>query len=132
MNRSKILQIIVLGATFFLAAGVDNARASNSEPTSGVEGSISTSPIQAGPTREGTPDSAPLSNITLTVERQGKVVCSVKTDREGRFHIPLPPGRYKISVQNQKRGIGRCGPFEVEIAVGEMKQVRWDCDTGIR
>ncbi len=133
MNQKKLFRIVLTGAILVLVSPILPVRAlSEAEPKSGVEGTLTMSPAQPGPTREGVPDSAPYSDATLVVEGQGKVVCTLKTDAQGKFRIPLAAGHYKVSVKGHKRGIGGCGPFELEVVAGEMKQVQWECDTGLR
>jgi hypothetical protein len=133
MNRNKSFRIALIAAALLLAVGIPRVRASSDpDPKSGVEGTLVMSPIQGGPTRLDLPDSAPFPNATLVVEQQGRVLCTAKTDAAGKFRIPLAAGHYEISVKGQKRGIGSCGPFELDVAAGEMKQVQWQCDTGIR
>jgi hypothetical protein len=55
-----------------------------------------------------------------------------KTDAEGKFRVALPPGQYRVSRANWRGRIGRYGPFEVEVAPGEVTTVRWICDSGMR
>jgi hypothetical protein len=102
------------------------------EPETGIEGVISAGPIGGGPSRQGVPDSKPLANIEFVVTKGNSVVASFRTDDRGRFRISLPAGHYTISRKDWNAKIGSYGPFEVDVAVGEMKAVRWDCDTGIR
>jgi hypothetical protein len=102
------------------------------EPETGLEGVISAGPVQGGPSRQGAPDSRPLANIEFLVEKQNSAVASFKTDDQGRFRISLPSGHYTISRKDWKAAIGSYGPFEVDVAAGEIKKVQWNCDTGIR
>lgn len=132
MHRTKSSGLI-FAIAFFLVLGLVNVQASpNSEINSGIEGVISKSPSQPGPTRQDVPDSAPFPDAPLVVKREGKMIMTLKTDSQGRFRIPLPPGAYEISVKGQKPGIGSCGPFEVKVVAGETQHVRWECDTGMR
>ncbi|MDQ6623889.1 MAG: carboxypeptidase-like regulatory domain-containing protein [Verrucomicrobiota bacterium] len=103
-----------------------------SATNSGFEGLLLRSPSQPGPTRQGVPDSAPMSAATLIVERDGKTVAEIKTDISGKFQLTVPPGHYQVSVKGWKRGMGSCGPFMVDVAAGKMKQVHWECDSGLR
>lgn len=100
-------------------------------PESGIEGSISISPIRGGPERVGVPNSAPLRNTDFVVENAAGVVVSFKTDEEGRFRVPLPPGRYTVRAAVMKK-IGRCGPFDVEVDAAGFKQLQFACDSGMR
>ena len=100
--------------------------------TTGLEGVIVVSPAGAGPATVGVPDSTPLSNMDFNVTKGEQVVASFRTDNQGRFRILLPAGHYAISMKSRGRGIGRRGPFEVDVVAGEMKKVQWTWDSGIR
>ena len=89
-------------------------------------------PANPGPTRVGVAASTPLANATFAVEKNNGEVSSFITDEQGRFRISLPPGHYKISLKGRKSSIGRFGPFEADVAPGEMTNVQWECDSGIR
>jgi len=99
----------------------------------GIEGVITFSPTQGGPIRADTPSSKPLANATFVVENEkGTEVASFTTDDQGRFRVPLMPGHYAVSKEGKKHGIGHYGPFDVDVVVGRMTKVQWECDTGIR
>ena len=98
---------------------------------SGIEGIITISPANPGPTRVGAA-ATPLANATFAVEKNNGEVSSFITDEQGRFRVSLPPGHYKISLKGRKSSIGRFGPFEADVAPGKMTKVQWECDSGIR
>jgi hypothetical protein len=118
------LLLIVMASCF------SSAQTQSESPT-GIEGVITIAPTHPGPVREGIPSSAPLANAAFTVANEKGTVTSFTTDAQGRFRISLAPSRYQVS-QNGKTGIRRCGPFEVEVVVGKMTKVEWQCDTGMR
>ena len=99
---------------------------------SGIEGVITISPANPGPSRIDAAASTPLANATFTVEKNNGEVTSFITDDQGRFRMSLPPGHYKISLKGRKTTIGRFGPFEADVAPGKMTNVQWECDSGIR
>jgi hypothetical protein len=99
---------------------------------SGIEGVITISPANPGPTRIGAAASAPLARSTFAVEKNNGEVTSFVTDDHGRFRVSLPPGHYKISIKGRKSSIGHIGPFETDVAPGKMTSVQWECDSGIR
>jgi hypothetical protein len=103
-----------------------------SEGQSGIEGVITISPAQAGPTRADAPRSMPLTNATFAVENKTGEVASFTTDDQGRFHASLPSGHYQVLLKGRKSSIGRFGPFEVDVVPGKMTNVQWECDSGIR
>ena len=99
---------------------------------SGIEGIITISPANPGPTRVDAAAATPLANATFAVEKNNGEVSSFITDEQGRFRVSLPPGHYKISLKGRKSSIGRFGPFEADVAPGKMTNVQWECDSGIR
>ena len=103
-----------------------------SEPETGLEGQILIGPIHGGPTKQGVPDSGPLANTEFVVEKENGVVATFTTDEQGRFRISLPPGHYAVSKKGPRVSIGSYGPFEVDVAAGQVKRVEWNCDTGMR
>jgi hypothetical protein len=105
---------------------------STAEPGTGLEGVITVSPIRGGPSRAGIPDSGPLANVAFVVENEKGAVTSFTTDDQGKFRISLAPGHYTVSREGKKGGIGKFGPFEVDVAAGKMTRAQWTCDTGIR
>ena len=98
----------------------------------GIEGTITISPVQGGPTRQGSSDSRPLANIAFEVKQADRAITSFQTDEQGHFRQTLEPGHYTISRKDWKGAVGSYGPFEVLVSRGKMTAVQWKCDTGIR
>jgi hypothetical protein len=121
---------IVLIVLFMCAGFLASQTPSGSE--TGIEGVITISPIKAGPVRADAPGALPLANATFVVETQNGEVTSFTTDGEGRFRTSLAPGHYKVSLKGKKSGVGKYGPFEVDIVAGQMTRVQWQCDSGLR
>jgi len=103
-----------------------------SEAGTGIEGVIAISPTKAGQVRADAPSSQPLANAVFVVESQKGEITSFTTDDQGRFRLPLAPGHYKVSLKGKTGGVGRFGPFEVDVVAGQMTKVQWRCDSGIR
>ena len=93
---------------------------------------ITLTSISGGPVRRGVPDSKPLADTTFVVKKGEDAIASFTTDSQGRFRISLPPGRYSISKKDWKSRVGYYGPFEVDVAPGQIKKVQWNCDTGMQ
>ena len=102
------------------------------EPTSGIEGVITISPVRGGPVRAGVPDWRPLANTAFIVGNKTGKVTSFTTDSEGHFKIPLPAGHYTVVREGVSGRVGRFGPFDVDVAEGKMTTVEWRCDSGMR
>lgn len=133
MRKTSFFPIVGAWLTLLSTAALGQSPTTpKSDAGTGLEGIISISPVQGGPIRQGVPDSKPLPNTEFVVTKENNAVTSFQTDDKGRFHISLPPGHYTVSRKGLKVGIGNYGPFEVEIAPGEMKKVQWTCDSGIR
>jgi hypothetical protein len=107
-------------------------RMSAASPDTGIEGVITISPAHGGPIRVGVPNSKPLAATEFVVENEKGVVASFTTDDAGRFRVAAPPGHYTVSKKEKQGGIGRFGPFDVDVVAGQMTKVEWKCDSGMR
>jgi len=133
MNKRQFLSmILVLLALFSCLALAETHPAATPEPTTGLEGTISISPIHGGPERLGVANSSPLANTDFVVKKGDGTVASFKTDDKGWFRISLPPSHYTITRKEPGGKIGRYGPFEVDVVAGQVTKVEWQCDTGMR
>jgi hypothetical protein len=121
-----ILGFLVMSACF-------SSGQTQSGSATGIEGVITFGPTQPGPIRADVPSSKPLANATFVVEnKKGAEVTSFITDEQGQFRLPLPPGHYTVSKKGKRGGPGHYGPFDVDVVPGQMTNVQWECDTGIR
>jgi hypothetical protein len=98
----------------------------------GIEGVITVGPTHGGPVRPGMTSSAPLANATFVVGNENGAVAEFTTDDHGRFKVSLAPGHYTVTKKAWQKGIGRYGPFDVDVVAGQMTKVEWHCDTGMR
>jgi Prealbumin-like fold domain len=118
---------------FLVMASSFSSGQTQSGSGTGIEGVITFSPVQPGPISADAPSSQPLANTTFVVEDEKKAeVASFTTDEHGRFRLSLAPGHYTVSKKGKKGGVGRFGPFDVDVRADQMTKVTWDCDTGIR
>ncbi len=78
------------------------------------------------------PSSKALGNANFIVQNKEGVVTSFTTDEQGHFRISLDAGYYTVSIKDKKGGIGRYGPFDVDVVAGQITKVEWQCDTGMR
>jgi hypothetical protein len=133
MNKRKSFPIIVaLLAAFPCLALAETQPTATPEPATGLEGTISVSPIQGGPQRLGVPNSRPLANTAFVVKKEGAPATSFTTDEQGWFRISLLPGHYTVSKKDREGKLGSYGPFEVDVVAGQITKVQWNCDTGMR
>ena len=133
LNKQQSLELLLILLTpLICVAQAETQSMPSPEPGTGLEGSISLHGISGGPVKQGVPDSKPLANTEFVVVKENSTVASFKTDDQGRFRISLPSGHYTISRKDYKAKIGGYGPFEVDVAAGQMKTVQWSCDSGIR
>jgi hypothetical protein len=129
MNRILFLSLMLFGLFSCLTQA---QQTTNPVGVTGIEGTISVSPVQGGPTRAGGSDSMPLANMAFEVKRGDQVMTSFQTDDHGHFQVSLEPGHYTISRKDWKGAVGSYGPFEVDVSLGKMMKVEWNCDSGIR
>src|SRR5438132_5876160 len=122
---SMVLAFLIMSALFSPGQTPSGAE-------TGIEGVITISPTQAGPVRDDSPASRPLANAAFAVENEKGEAASFTTDGQGHFRTSVPPGHYKVSMKGRRPGIGRFGPFEVDVVPGKMARVQWECDSGIR
>jgi hypothetical protein len=110
---------------------VHSMNAETTEVPSGIEGTVTVSPIHGGPSRVGVADSRPMANSVFEIGKDGAIVTTFTTDEAGKFRVPLPPGRYSIKKQDARK-FPRCGPFDVEVTAAGFNKVAWACDSGMR
>jgi hypothetical protein len=133
VNSQQMLTLFpLLLALLCCVARAETQPTASPEAQTGLEGSITLRNIAGGPVRVGVPNEKPLANITFVVKMGDTAVGSFTTDEQGRFRISLPPGHYSVSRKDWKSAVGFYGPFEVEVAGGVMKNVHWNCDTGLQ
>src|SRR5215471_14261736 len=114
MRMSRGLLTVFSFSLFALASAWAQTTPSPAGELSGVEGTISISPVKGGPIREGESSSKPLGNTPFEVSLDGRSVCEFQTDEQGHFRVLLPPGHYVITRKN-RQAIGFYGPFEVTV-----------------
>jgi hypothetical protein len=132
MRKPSLLPLLAIFLAFSHSVVAETQPSPKAAPETALEGVILVGPIHGGPTKQGVPDSRPLANTEFLVMNENSPVTSFKTDDEGRFRISLPSGHYTISRKDWKASIGSYGPFEVDVAAGQIKRVQWNCDTGMR
>lgn len=123
--------VSVIGATLialFVRAGFAESTA---RATSGIEGTIIVSPSSPGPARIDQPDAAPVRNAQFVVKAGDATVATFTTDGDGRFQVALPPGHYVVAREGAAPRVGRWR-FEADVVTGQITQVTWTADSGMR
>jgi hypothetical protein len=86
--------------------------------------------------RPGVPNTRPLANAIITVQPDGggAEIARQRTDANGRFEIPLPPGVYRIVPlpPDPTASLPRGEPQTVTVRDGAFTDVVVNYDTGIR
>lgn len=80
----------------------------------------------------GVPCDGPVAGVRIVVRRNGLVIAGTVTDREGRAHVTLRPGRYRVTASY---GGGLRPQVESVFArsfAGRTTRIRISFDTGIR
>jgi|SRR5437867_4418382 len=126
------LALLLLAACFAFAQTESTPTPIPETAETGIEGIITVSPIHGGPIRPGIASSAPLANATFVVGNENSAVAEFTTDDHGRFKVSIAPGHYAVTKKDRQKGIGRYGPFDVDVIAGQMTKVEWQCDTGMR
>jgi hypothetical protein len=106
--------------------------AQNPKAETGIEGTIAMSPAHGGSVRVGEQSSRPLANTGFVITKDGGTVAEFTTDDQGHFTVSVAPGHYTVTRKGPPRGIGRFGPFEVDVVASQMTKVAWKCDSGMR
>ena len=133
MKITQQLQwMFIFLAIVFLCPSIRSESTPAAQTSTGIEGLITISPIQGGPTRIGTPDSKGLPNMEFVVQNEKGEIASFTTDGNGKFRVEVPAGHYTVSRKGGKHAIQRYGPFDVDVVAGKMTKVTWNCDSGIR
>ena len=131
-NQPSLELLLILLALFCCTVRAGTEPTPSAKAETGFAGSISLHTISGGPVKQGIPDSRPLADTTFVVRQGDLAVGSFTTDDQGHFQISLPPGHYTVMKKDWKSRVGFYGPFEVEIAPGQIKKVQWNCDTGMQ
>jgi len=101
---------------------------------SGITGRIFIGPTCPGPVREDEPacqDKPYSATVRILTEADLREVVRFTSDPEGRFRVPLPPGRYRL-VPESKGRYPRAEPQTVTVRPGEWTYVEIRYDSGLR
>jgi hypothetical protein len=101
---------------------------------SGIEGQSVISPAHPGPLRQGMPSSAPYKTTLVVWSEDGnREVTRFETGADGRFHVALPPGTYRVGPPPQTgRFLPRGTEETVTVLPGRFVRVTINFDSGMR
>jgi hypothetical protein len=117
----------------FLAGAASQLADAAPAPITGLSGTVSSSPARPGPQRAGVPATAPMAGAMVRVrDARGNDVARAIADERGRFTLPVPAGRYEVSVDVQGAVFPRCGSAQVLVREGKLTRVQIVCDSGLR
>jgi hypothetical protein len=85
---------LILAANFL--AGSVHATTPATEIETGIKGQVMMGPITPGPAVVGAADEAPFRAVFQVFDAESKLVTRFKSDENGNFTVPLPPGNYTI------------------------------------
>jgi len=92
---------------------------------------ISVSAVHRGPSRLGVPDSRPLANTAFVVKKGNDTITSFTTGDQAAFGFLWLQVTTPFQERIGKDPVESYGPFEVDVAAGQIKKVQWNCDTGM-
>ena len=120
-------RIILLSLLFLASCSLPTP-----EPVdSGIEGQVLIGPMcPVMKFGEECPDQ-PYQAVLTVNSPKGERIVQVQTDEEGRFRIPLPPGKYILHPESPN-GIPFADKHSVIVEEGKYTQVTVNYDSGIR
>jgi hypothetical protein len=122
----------IIAATLIALVCMTAVAETTAPGTSGIEGTIVVSPTRPGPIRKDEePSVAPVINAQFVVKAGDAMVKTFTTDGEGHFQVALPPGHYVIVREGAAPRVGRWR-FEADVVAGQMTNVNWTADSGMR
>ena len=110
---------------------------SGAAPTGILEGHLKILSSKEVNLADGTPASVIAENyadyplVVLSQDRKQEVT-RVAADKNGNYHVELPPGNYVLDIQRRPRGRVRATPQPFTVVSGQTVRVDLDIDTGVR
>lgn len=128
MRRASIALLIACGLALPAAAAA--------KLDSGVKGQVTLSPTCPGPAPEGGGgDCGPKgfqTRIRIRTLPDRTIVDQRRTDKHGRFHVGLAPGRYRLTRRYTKNWWPECPRVDFEVFAHRFTRADLPCDSGLR
>lgn len=124
------ITIGVLASKYLPAFGPPSV---NPATTGNLMATVIRSPTCPGAQEVGENCSAPMANETFNITglSDNKIIQSVRTDKDGKFTVSLPVGKYQL--QSRSSGIGgNIDNPNFTITANQTTTQQFDIDTGIR
>lgn len=126
-------QRLISACAFSLLVGVAS---SNAVPTGFVAGHLSIVSRQEVELADGNAPAVASQDYSkyplIILGKYGKEVTRVTADRQGNYHVSLPPGDYVLDVQGRVGGHVRAKPQQFTVVSNETIRVDLNIDTGPR
>jgi hypothetical protein len=124
------------GCSFLILAG--DTVSLNAEPPGLLEGHLKILSLKEVELAEASPSEAKAENyaeypLVILSRDGGKEVARVTADKNGNYHVSLPPGDYILDVQGrQPKGHLRARPQPFTIVSNQTVHIDMNIDTGVR
>jgi hypothetical protein len=130
--KSESMSLRICGVALVLVAGLalwvaGAARPPATDTDSGVRG-VCQQQFLPGQADTPKPPPTPLAGIPVRARtaKDKRLVAEVKTDKAGKFRLPLPPGDYILEIslpKERRRGAEVPEPRKVTVRQGAFKEV---------
>ena len=123
-----------VGVLLLLAARATTSVNNSASPNSGIEGTVTISPV-GPPTADETKAASQPYSATLAILLAGsdREISRVISDAEGKFRVALPPGTYRIvPISSNPMVPPYAEPIEVQVPESGYVSVNIIYDSGIR
>jgi len=123
MKRKTISGLLLLASANVMTASI----------STGISGTVQTSPAHPGPQRIGEPGHKPMAGAKVQVlDADQRVVAHAVTDTDGKFSVAVAAGEYSVEVDTGGAALPRCGTADAQVQDGQVAHVELSCDSGMR